>query len=420
MAQARQKTKVQGIRFREHASRKHGLQLDRYFFIRYRVDGKEKEEGLGWTSEGWTLAKAADTLSELKRNARTGEGEKTLGEKRKVAETVKQAAEEERQRVETEKAAAEQAETDRIRLESASVFNTVLDQYCKSHSDKKSLKDEKILMRLWVQPVVGSKRLQEITMLDVERVKRNMLKAGRSPRRVQYAVAVVRQIFNYAKQHKLFDGENPTKGVKLPKIDNRRMRFLSPDEANSLLNELKKHSMVSYRVSLLSLYSGLRFGEIAGLRWQHVDIENRQIVILDPKNGKTRFSYMADAVCQMFSEMKPGKPNDLVFESRTKRDLTQISDTFNRVVAGMGLNNGVEDRRMKVVFHTLRHSCASQLAMSGADLPTIQSVLGHKTLAMTERYSHLSNQHIRNAIDRLQDAMNTVKSNVIPMTGRAG
>ncbi len=420
MAQARQKTKVQGVRYREHASRKHGLQLDRYFFIRYRVDGKEKEEGLGWTSEGWTLAKAADTLSELKRNARTGEGEKTLGEKRKVAEAAKQAAEAERQKIETEKAEAEKVETDRIRLESASVFNAVLDQYCKSHSDKKSLKDEKILMRLWVQPLVGLKRLQEITMLDIERVKRNMLKAGRSPRRVQYAVAVVRQIFNYAKQHKLFDGETPTKGVKLPKIDNQRMRFLSPDEANSLLNELKKHSMVSYRVSLLSLYSGLRFGEIAGLRWQHVDIENRQIIVLDPKNGKTRFSFMADAVCRMFSEMAPGKPNDLVFESRTKRHLTQISDTFNRVVASLGLNNGVEDRRVKVVFHTLRHSCASQLAMSGADLSTIQSVLGHKTLAMTERYSHLTNQHIKNAIDRLQGAMKPKKAEVIPMTGRAG
>ena len=73
---------------------------------------------------------------------------------------------------------------------------------------------------------------------------------------------------------------------------------------------------MSYRISLLSLYSGMRFGEIAGLRWQHIDIENRQIVILDPKNGKTRFSFMADAVCQMFSEMEPGKPNELVFATK--------------------------------------------------------------------------------------------------------
>ena len=59
------KTKVQGVRYREHETRKHGLQPDKYFTIRYRVDGKEKEEGLGWASEGWTVARAADTIADL-------------------------------------------------------------------------------------------------------------------------------------------------------------------------------------------------------------------------------------------------------------------------------------------------------------------------------------------------------------------
>lgn len=414
------KSKYPGIRYRLHATRKHGIQADKYYVLTYKRDGKTKTEALGWSSEGMTLDLAIEAMAEIKANRRTGTGPDTLSEKKRLALEAKQVAEAERQRIEAEKAAADHAETERIRLESGSVFNIVVDQYCKSHSEKKSLGNEKLILRLWVQPVVGAKRLQEITMLDIERIKRNMLKAGRAVRTVQYTFAIIRQVFNYAKERKIFDGESPTKGVKLPKVDNRRMRFLSSDEANSLLCELKKNSMTSYRVSLLSLYSGLRFGEIAGLRWQHVDIENRQIVILDPKNGKTRFSFMADAVCQMFSEMEPGKANELIFATKDNRSMKQVSDSFMAAVNRLNLNDGVEDRRMKVVFHTLRHSCASQLAMSGADLPTIQAVLGHKTLAMTERYSHLSNQHIKNAIDRLQDAMNPVKSNVIPMTGRAG
>jgi len=420
MAHTWQKSKIQGVRYREHISRKHGLQLDRYFSIRFRVDGKLKEEGLGWSSQGWTLAKAADTLAELKMNARTGRGERTLAEKRKVAEDANRAAEAEYQRIEAERMAAEQAEAERIRLESASIFNVVLDQYCNSHSYKKSLKNEQLVMRIWVQPVIGSKRLQEISMLDIERIKRNMLKAGRAVRTVQYAFAIIRQIFNYAKQRQIFDGESPTKGVKLPIIDNRRIRFLSPDEANSLLDELKRHSLISYRISLLSLYSGMRFGEIAGLRWQHIDMDNRQIVILDPKNGKTRFSFMADAVCQMFSEMERGKPNELIFATKDNHPMKQISDSFMAAVNRLGLNDGKEDRRTKLVFHSLRHSCASQLAMSGADLSTIQAVLGHKSLAMTERYSHLSNQHIKKAIDRLQEAMKPKTADVIPLTGRTG
>ncbi len=122
----------------------------------------------------------------------------------------------------------------------------------------------------------------------------------------------------------------------------------------------------------------------------------------------------------MFNEMEPGDHNSLVFQSKHNNKINFVSKTFNRAVDHLGLNTGVTDRKKKVVFHTLRHSCASQLAMSGADLPTIQNVLGHKTLAMTERYSHLSNEHIENALNRLQDRMNPVKSNVIPMTGRAG
>ena len=102
MSQIWVKAKAQGVRYREHASRKHGLQLDRYFSIRYRVGGKEKEEGLGWASKGWTITKASDTLAELKRNARTGEGEKTLSDKRKVADAAKLAMNIEKARIETE------------------------------------------------------------------------------------------------------------------------------------------------------------------------------------------------------------------------------------------------------------------------------------------------------------------------------
>ena len=295
----------------------------------------------------------------------------------------------------------------------------VFEKYCESHADKKSLKDEKTLVRLWVEPVLKGKQLQAITAFDIERIKHNMTKAGRSLRSVQYTFAVIRQVFNYAKNRKIFDGESPTKGVKLGKFDNKRMRFLSPDEAAALLDEIKKHSITSYRISLLSLYSGMRFGEIANLKWQQIDMKNNQIIILDPKNGTTRAAFMAGAVHQMLSEIPEGKPDELIFGTRDNKAMKQVSDSFMDAVNTLGLNDGVTDRRMKVVFHSLRHSAASHLAMSGADLSTIQAVLGHKTLAMTERYSHLTNKHIRNAIDRLQNTLEVKQAEVISIK-RAG
>jgi hypothetical protein len=66
-----------------------------------------------------------------------------------------------------------------------------------------------------------------------------------------------------------------------------------------------------------------------------------------------------------------------------------ISKTFDRTVKCLGFNDGVTDRRQRVVFHTLRHTFGSWLAMQGMHILTIKELLGHKSTAMTERYSHL-------------------------------
>lgn len=78
-------TKFQGVRFYENLTRKHGVKFDRYYAIRYQTKGKRIEEGLGWSSEGWTEEKAALKLAELKAAAKTGEGPARLAEKRKIA-----------------------------------------------------------------------------------------------------------------------------------------------------------------------------------------------------------------------------------------------------------------------------------------------------------------------------------------------
>ncbi len=95
-----------------------------------------------------------------------------------------------------------------------------------------------------------------------------------------------------------------------------------------------------------------------------------------------------------------------------------LSSAFNRSVDRLGLNDGVEDRRMKVVFHSLRHSCASQLAMAGANIQTIAAVLGHKSIAMAERYSHLSDQHLKTAVTGLDAVWENKTADVIQMPVR--
>ena len=69
------------------------------------------------------------------------------------------------------------------------------------------------------------------------------------------------------------------------------------------------------------------------------------------------------------------------------------------------LSKGIEDKRQKVVFHTLRHTYASWLVERGADLYTVKELMGHKTLAMTERYSHLGENTLKQAVSRLDESL---------------
>ena len=111
------KVKFPGVRYREHPTRKHGKRRDQYFTIRYKVNGKDKEEGLGWASQGWTAAKAYDRLKELKANRKAGEGPQTLAEKRAIED----------KRKETEKTERELTEKGRITF-NGNVALTVLSE----------------------------------------------------------------------------------------------------------------------------------------------------------------------------------------------------------------------------------------------------------------------------------------------------
>jgi site-specific recombinase XerD len=101
----------------------------------------------------------------------------------------------------------------------------------------------------------------------------------------------------------------------------------------------------------------------------------------------------------MFEERKQNlNSNGLVFSSSSGEKITEVSNTFAKIVEELNLNEEMSDNRQKVVFHTLRHTYASWLVMSGVDLYTVQKLMGHSTISMTERYSHLAPDHLKKAV----------------------
>jgi integrase len=166
-------------------------------------------------------------------------------------------------------------------------------------------------------------------------------------------------------------------------------------------------------MSLLSLYCGLRAGEIFNLTWSDVDFRNETIMIKDTKSGRNRNAIMTAAVKSMLEQRKSCRQFDMIFPSRTGDKTTEVSRTFDRTVDRIGFNKGITDRRQKAVFHTLRHTYASWLVMSGVDLYTVQKLMGHSTIAMTERYSHLAPDHLKGAVRKLENSLKQNNENNI-------
>jgi len=377
-----------GIRCRKHPTRRHGVKQDVYFVLRFTVDGKTHQEALGWASEGMTLEKARIELSRLKEAKRTGEGPRSLRERR-AQEAVRRKAKDEAE------AAAMASQI------------TVTDFWEKkywpaqAHKAEGSRVAEIALWKKWIQPVIGDLFLSKISVAELERIKADMLSASKSAASIKYALAVISQVWNCALRFGIVNGQSPTKLVSLIKKDNRRQRYLSKEEADKLLVTLKDRSRITYDMALLGLDCGLRFGEIASLCWEDCDFDQEMILIRDPKARANRFAFMTSRVRDMLLNRKDGATG-IIFLDRKGNKFDRVSNTFRRTADEM-FNVGVTDPRLKVCFHTLRHTYASWLVAGGVSLYEVKELMGHASFSMTQRYSHLSPKGLRKSIEILEN-----------------
>ncbi len=390
MARQWVKTSFVGVRFREHETRKHGVRPDRYFSVRYKLDGKDKEEGLGWSSQGWTAQKAAEKLAKLKEAQRTGEGCVTLAEKRKQAE-----ARREQDRQEEEARA-------RDNITFAAYFANDYLPLARVTKKPESIRKTEEHVKNWLGPVVGRLPLKSIRQMHMQKVLLAMANAGRSPRSIQYVFATFRAIWNHARNNGFVQVQSPTKGVALPKVNNERKRYLTRTEADSLLAELAERSPQTHDIALLSLHTGMRFSEVTGLTWGCVDLGKGRIDILNAKGEKDRSLPMTTRAQELFASMRTGAPNELVFKSRVGGRIGKISKSFDLAVEKLGLNKDVDDPKQIFSFHCLRHTCASWLIEAGTDLYVVQKTLGHSTPVVTQRYSHVADAAIANAFRAME------------------
>jgi site-specific recombinase XerD len=183
--------------------------------------------------------------------------------------------------------------------------------------------------------------------------------------------------------------ENPARLVRHRLEDNARIRFLSPEEETKLRTAIEAAHPEHLTELELAVNTGIRLSEQYGLRWRDVSIARRTLTIQRSKNGATRHVPLNQAALRALEALQV-RANGSEFVCG---GLNTPRRWFDPAVKAAGLQS--------FTWHCLRHTFASRLVMAGVDIRTVQELMGHKTIGMTVRYSHLAPKHTLAAVERL-------------------
>jgi integrase len=269
----------------------------------------------------------------------------------------------------------------------AETFKEVADRYLKYQKARltpKAYEREESILRLHLARF-DSLKLSAIRKVDVQRyvTERALEVSAASVRR---ELAVLTHLFSLAVEWEIVP-VSPARSVKAPKLPPGRVRYLQPTELKAVLEACPDGLR---QIVALLVSTGMRRGEVMGLRYLDVDIQNRRILLPQTKNNTSRVVYLNEMALMVLKSMPAGSPGDRVFADWTPN---QVTMQFSRVCV-----------RLKILdfsLHDLRHTCASWMRMSGADIHTVAEQLGHKTLVMARRYQHLSPAYLGEAVNRL-------------------
>lgn len=187
---------------------------------------------------------------------------------------------------------------------------------------------------------------------------------------------------------------NPARATRHRREDNSRVRYLTPEEETKLRAVLEMEWASHIPEFDLGLHTGLRLSEMYGLDWQDVDLARCLIHIRLGKNGESRYARLNSVALKALTELrKRGDGTGAVIRNLEGEPLAGPRYWFEKAIKKAGIGN--------FHWHDLRHTFASRLTMAGVGLRATQDALGHKSVAMTVRYSHLAPDFLLNVVEKL-------------------
>ena len=258
-----------------------------------------------------------------------------------------------------------------------------------------------------IKPLLGSKNIYNITSKDIILLQDTLEKESLSNQTIILYTELLSTIFNFYTKHTSTTLINPTISVRKPSVNNRRERVLSKTEILSVFNELENDFTMTIFFAL-GLTSAARKGTILNYKIKDVNLEEKTINSYDFKNRTSYKSFLDERTIEMIKvriiECR-NDPNALLVFKYDIRDINRWISREFKIVFDNLFNLGLEvnDRRNRVVIHTIRHTVLSHLGRNGSNIFLLQKISNHKSLNLVSHYTKLEDDTGKNEMQHLWD-----------------
>ncbi|MFW3426549.1 tyrosine-type recombinase/integrase [Aliarcobacter butzleri] len=359
-------TKFSGVFYRESITND---KLDKTYYIRYKdKNNKDKEIKIGKYSEGFRENYCNQLRNEIITKQRIGEEPPaaTRNKKKKILS-----------------------------------IETISENYFSEKKEGGYKGNDESNYKNYILPYFKTLDFENISKNDIQIFSNQLKKTKSLIKKELISDKTINNILNFLKTLIKYAFKNDyikndfSKYIQLLEIDNARERFLTKDEIKLLFDDSKDDETL-YLLFKLALNTGARLATLLNIHKKDIDFTHDLLTLKDFKNNSTYKAFLTDDLKGLLGKrVNSLKPNDKLFISNPERRLrAKLDELFNKDIDD-------NDRKNKIVFHSLRHTFASHLAINGTPIFTIQKLMNHKDIRMTLRYAKLSPDSGREAVKSL-------------------
>lgn len=351
-------TKFNGVYYRESLNKKHNGKPDRCFYIKYYINKTQKQECIGWASEGFSAQYAAGIRNERLSNPKQKDEDYTFGQ--------------------------------------------LYDNFMLwAKNNKKTWKCDENLYNNHVKEYLEKISANSITPQDITNILLKMKAKGKSngsnyaPQSIKHILLLIKRIFNYNIKNE-FIKYNPAENVKIEKFDNTRISYLYDDEIARMFEYLDSGTEWANDTALIkfAFFTGLRKSELFNLTWDNVDIDNKRIFLYDTKGGKNQAIIITDNAVQVLLDIKDTCSDiTFVFPSKLGGKRNDVKLLWSRIKKAANI-------RPTIRFHDIRHTFGT-LATATIPVKVVQKMMTHKDIKTTLRYAHIQEKEMIEAANNL-------------------